>query len=184
MPYFADKAVTNYTPSIAPTNPEDMRWWIEEELHRIALAINFQNTLIAIEGDGIIEASPIPNSVILGIGDDPVIEVPAGGAWNTITGEWTVSETGIYTISADVNVDGFGSGNRDYEVDLNVLVDGLLKTSNGTTGRDEYQTLVMIAQPILLIEGERVQIEFLIVHDQFTGNAPYTYEFSYLKVNI
>lgn len=174
----------DYRPSNPPTKFAQWHRWITEELHRIAARLVANPVLVAVTvQDQPIDISPVLSGIVLGIGVDPIIDEP-GGSYDPLTGEWTCPLDGIYTVSASVAVDPFGTGNKAWEAYIRVLVDGVLRFEQGGSGVDDVSLFINFNIPMLLNAPDKVTFELWTIHDQFTGVTEYDYRNGITRVGV
>ena len=170
----------DYAPSTPPQRFEDWPRWIDDELNRIAVAFRANNVVMAIHGSGTIPIEITLQTVTLGIGDTPSIDYP-GGAWNTLTGEWTCPLSGLYSINASAFLDAFGAGNKSYYAKLDVYKNNILIETQIDGGADDVPLGVSMATPHIFLVGDVLRADLSAQHDQFTGDTTYQYDLNYLR---
>ena len=169
-----------YEPTNPPNRFEDWHRWIDDELNRIRGALASNPVVMTVPGTGTIGIDTTPTTITLGIGDDPVLDVPQG-SWNSITGEWTCSLGGLYTIAAQCFIAAFGPGNKTYQGTLEVFVNDISRSIQISGGADDVPLALNLNASLALIGKDIVRVELTTLHDQFTGTSGYQYQLSYLR---
>lgn len=169
-----------YRPTTPPNDFKDWPRWITDELWRLTAAIESNPVMIDITGSGTINIDDVPNTVVLGIGDDPLFDYP-GGAWDSATGTFTASLSGIYNIACQATIQAFGSGNKSYYGQLQCNVNGAPRVSNFDGGADDVPLGLSLSSNIILVVGDSVTMEISAVHEQFTGVSDYDYRLGYQR---
>jgi hypothetical protein len=172
-----------YAPTSPPVNFPDWHRWIDDELQRIRAALIADPVIIAVQGSGTIPIDTVVNTVTLGIGDTPAIDVPEG-AWDPLTGIWTCALGGIYTITVNATIDAFGPGNKTYYAQLDVVEVAPspgVRLTNSDGGADDVPLGVSIAAPIALATGTQLRFDLSTLHTQFTGSSSYNYSLSLIR---
>ena len=169
-----------YEPTSPPIEFQDWHRWIDDELHRIRNDLQAPPIALAIEGSGTIGVDDVPTTITLAIGDLPVFDVP-GGSWNTLTGEYTVTLSGLYSATVQAFVDAFGTGNKNYQCSLQVFVNENPRSLQTAGGADDVPLAISITAPLILFAGDILRVELTTLHEQFTGSTGYSYSMSILR---
>ena len=166
--------------------PDDMKdWprWLDDELRRIEESLKADPVILAVDDADTIDIDIIPNTVILGINDNPTIDIPSG-SWDPVTGIWTCPLDGIYDFTAQVFIEAFGAGNKDYfaSIEVNELTPTpQLLAVSFDGGGDDVPLGIALAKPILILAETTIQWSLTAEHEQFTGTVNYTATFSCLR---
>ena len=170
-----------YKPTTPPIEFPNWHRWIDEELNRIALALTASPTIFSIENSGLpIGIDTVPTTVVIGIDDTPQIDFP-GGAWDSVTGEYTVAQSGIYSIDCRVFIESFGPGNKTYIATLEIFRNNILLALAATGGADDVPLAAGINRSEILEVGDVMRVDLTTLHEQFTGATTYGYSLSYLR---
>jgi len=165
----------DYRPSNPPTDFKSWHRWIVEELNRIARRLIDNPVIVAVQelGAPVVIDTVITNTV-LGIGSDPAIEFPEG-AYDPLTGIWTCPLNGIYSVSASVKIEPFGSGNKAWEATIQVYKNAGLQFEAGGSGVDDVRLYINMGVPLIFTAGDQIHLELTTIHAQFTGATTYDY---------
>lgn len=172
-----------YNPTNPPDEFQDWPRWLMEELFRIAGALRSDPVVMAVDDTDTITIGTLPTTVILGIGDASVIDIPSG-AWDPVTGIWTCPLDGIYQVTAQVYIPAFGSGNKTYfgSIEVNELAPNPKRIAvSFDGGADDVPLGITLAEPNLILAGTTIQATLTAEHEQFTGTVNYIAAFSYLR---
>ena len=157
-----------YYPGPVPTAPEAMTEYLANELYQISLALRPDPTYMQVQQTGDFTIGPTENWQTLCIGESPAFATPAS-SWNAATGEWTIGETGLYELNANLFVSAFGLGNKDYYLGLRPVFDGVPGLERLASGDDAFPLSVEINQLLPLDSGEVLRMEGTAVHENQTG---------------
>lgn len=171
----------NYIPTVPPIEFPGWHRWIDGELQRISKALQADPVIFAIDNSGLtIGIDTTPTTVILGINDTPIIDFP-GGAWDPVTGEYTVAQSGLYSSTAQCFIAAFGPGNKTYQANIEVFVNNVLRAVQITGGADDVPLSVNISATLILEVEDVVRMELTTLHEQFTGSSTYAYNIGYQR---
>jgi hypothetical protein len=167
----------DYQPEPTPYTIEDLPRYVEQELNKIAQALEnaSQPVALSVDEQGNFLVTTIVTWVQVLIGETAGWDVP-GGSWDPTTGIYTVPQQGLYSVNAQLEVSPFGAGNKTYYAGLRLYRDrgGVVEFVESTDGGDDAIPLgVTISGLLPLLQGDRLGLEMTIVHDQFSGTAPY-----------
>jgi len=174
-----------YKPDPSPYTLDDVPRYLEQELNRIAQALIAQPVAMAVEEVGDYIVYTFPNWVRVFVGVAPSWDVP-GGDFDSATGYWTCPQRGLYSIDANLEVQPYGSGNKNYYAGVRIYRDaGGVITYNETTdgGVDDIPLGVNLSGLIPLDQGDILAVEITIVHETFVGTAPYDIGWQILRVS-
>ncbi len=159
-----------YYPGNLPDEPQALIPYLFDELWRIAAAIRGHIVGANVTQTGLLVAvTPVPALAQLLIGATILSDLP-GGAFDPITGIYTVPENGQYQISVSSVIAPFGAGNKIYNVVLSILVDGVELWRAVDSGDDDQELGASISLGTQLLAGQEVTFWIESQHDQFTGN--------------
>lgn len=164
-----------YQPNIVPTDPAELPRWLDVELNKISLALVAQPVAMAIDETGDYVVYTFPNWGRVFVGVAPSWDVP-GGNFDTATAIWTCPQSGLYSLDANLKVEPYGSGNKNYFAGVRIYRDsGGVITYKETTdgGVDNIPLGVQLAGLVPLLQGDQLAVEMTIVHETFVGTAPY-----------
>ena len=106
------------------------------------------------------------------IGDDAAWDVP-GGSWDPATGRWTCPQIGLYQISALLEIDPFGAGNKNYYAGLQLRIIGeigrIQETYDG--GDDDIPLGVSFTGQQVFYQGDTIEFKITAVHENQTGTV-------------
>jgi len=177
--------VEPYYPHPAPDNPADLNRYIYLELIRIAEAIRAQPVALTVMEADDYTVGSVPAWTQVFLGADPDWDVP-GGNFDPITGDGTCSQSGLYTLSAQLEVEPYGSGNKNYYAGIQVRIDrdAVITIHESTDGGvDNIPLGVSLSGQVPLLAGDIVSTYIDIVHETFTGVAPYEVNLQLLRVS-
>lgn len=169
-----------YEPTTPPIRFEDWPRWIDAELHRVQQAITSQPVVMTVSGSGTIDIDTVPSIVILGIGDDAILDVPEG-SWDPVTGNWICSLGGLYGITLQCFIAAFGPGNKSYFATLEIFVNDVTRAVQLVGGADDVPLGLSLSTSLALVGKDIVRVELTTVHEQFTGSSTYNYSMSFLR---
>lgn len=169
-----------YYPEPSPIEPADYPRYLDQEFTRIADRFNQPPVYASVDGADVIDISPVPNTVVLGVGEDATYDTL--GAWNPVTGEFTIPQTGIWQVTSTTFIEAFGIGNKTYEAELALIRDGVLVVRNIAGGADDVALSITMNSPFIADQGQLMRIELTASHENQAALAPYEYSFSYLRI--
>lgn len=176
----AKPTTERYYPGNLPDDAQSLIPFLFDELWRISQAISEHIVGMAAQQLGlIVPTSPVPNEAQLFIGATILSDLP-GGWFDPATGAYTPQESGQYQISVNTVVEPFGTGNKLYNVELRIYIDGVLLWRSVSSGDDDQDLGASISLGARVLAGQAVTASVTIVHDQFTGDVIVD---SYLSVN-
>ncbi len=177
----AKRPAEPYKPSIPPLQFEEWPRWIDGELHRIEQALVSNPMGMAVNGSGSMPIGTSLQTITLGLGDNPIIELPEG-YWNPVTAEWTCPLDGMYTITCSASIDAFGSGNKTYYGQLEMFQDDVAVVPKQVDGgADDVPLGMSLSYPRIILAGTRLRMEMGTLPEQFSGTSPYDYSLSYVR---
>jgi hypothetical protein len=165
-----------YLPGNVPDTPAALIQFLFDELYRIAAAINpFPVSLVVKQIGLIVAVTPVPTTVRLFIGSVPVQEYP-GGAWDPGPGEWVNPVSGLYTVNVNSNVEGFGTGNKLYQLSIQLWEDNHIDPpsiiwATEANGPDDRVLSVQVDLSGAVLQGSSIYAEATVFDDQFSGNV-------------
>ena len=166
-----------YEPTNPPTEFKDWHRWIDDELNRIRNAIAANPVIMAVTGGDTIPIDTVPSTVTLGIGDSPSVDVPEG-SWDPITGFYTVSLAGLYTVTVQAFIAAFGPGNKTYQANLEVFVNDVSRSVQISGGADDVPLALNLNATLVLLSEDVLRVDLTTLHEQFTGSSDYVYSMS------
>ena len=174
-----------YTPGQVPTGVDGLPRFLADEFRRIQEALIAQPVAMAVDETGDYAVGTVENWVRVFVGATPSWDVP-GGNFDSVTGIWTCPQSGLYSLDANLKVEPYGAGNKNYFAGVRIEIDrGGVITYKETTdgGVDNIPLGVQLAGLIPLLQGDKLAVEMTIVHETFVGTAPYDIGWQILAVS-
>ncbi len=159
-----------YYPGPVPTAPEAMTEYLANELYQISLALRPDLVGLTVRNIGTAAINPTENWQNLFTGT-PAERVNPADSWDSVSGAFTVSQSGLYSLNASLTVSPFGLGNKQYYVGIRALVDGVVGVTRVTGGDDAMPLSVPLAAEVELESGQVLTLEGTAVHDSFAGTV-------------
>ena len=174
-----------YSPGQVPTGVDGLPRFLADEFRRIQEALVAQPVALSVDETGDYTVGTVANWVRAFVGATPGWDVP-GGNFDSTTGIWTCPQSGLYSITSELEVSPYGLGNKNYYAGIRIYRDsGGVITYRETTdgGVDNVPLGVTLAGLIPLLQGDQLAIEMTIVHETFVGTAPYDIGWQVLAVS-
>ncbi len=172
----------DYVNTTPPVDFKDWPRWLDNELYLIRNAFQVNPVMVAVRGSDTLDISPVLAVKNLGIGKAPLLDYPEG-SWDETTQLWTCQQAGIYVCNANCDINPFGSGNKTYQAQLSLYIDGAFDSKQSDGGSDDVPLGVTFSQPVALIQGQTVRMELGALHAQFTGPVNFNYAFSFMRAS-
>lgn len=169
-----------YYPEPSPIRPDDYPRYLDQEFTRIADRFNQPPVYASIQDTTTFDISPVLNTVVLGLGVPASLDVL--GAWDPVTGEFTIPQTGIWQLTSSAFLGAFGIGNKDYQIQLELLRDAVRVARNVQGGADNIALSVSLNTPFSADQGQIMTLEFAGLHENQTASPDLEYSFSYLRI--
>jgi hypothetical protein len=172
----------DYVPSNPPTKFESWHRWIVDELTRISIRFQDNPVLVTLrQFDQTVQISPVLTAIRLGVGAIPDVDSP-GGDYDPVTGIWTCPLNGIYLVTASVEIDPFGTGNKAYQAEIVFFKNGIETYRSTDSAVDDVPLSVNLNSPALFTAGDEIHLDLVTIHSQFTGPTLYDYTFSAVRL--
>lgn len=172
-----------YYPTVPPLEFQGWPRWIDDELHRLEIALNGNPVLMGLANTGLIDINP-PPAVFqrLGVGVIAEPEYPLG-SWDPVVAEWVCPQDGTYIITAKATIEPFGSGNKSYYAQINTYIAGVLEDESIASSVDDVPLTVNTNINVLLRSPQIVYFDVAAVHEQFSGTSDYAMKLSILRIS-
>ena len=165
----------DYWPAPGPTDIQEIPRYLEQELYRIAESLIAQPVALTVTETSVVTVTTTPNWQRLFVGQPASWDVP-GGSWDAVLGEWTCPQGGLYFTIADLRVEPYGAGNKQYYAGIRQVIEPAdggapVVVQAIDSGQDDFELGVTLPLQLPIAFGDRVYYEATVVHDQFVGDA-------------
>ena len=175
---------TEYYPGPVPRNSDDLPRYLESEFTRIRESLIAQPVALTIQNAGPLDIGALLNWQNPFIGIDATWDVP-GGSWDPITGIWTCPQMGLYQASGALEIDPFGTGNKNYYAGIQMtttgVIPGVQESFDG--GDDDIPLGVSFIGQRFLSAGDALEMKITAVHENQTGTVDAASHLQILRVS-